>query len=211
MAKVVSDYKAQARERIARCGFEVFSKKGYRKTTMEAIAREVGVSKADLYLYYDNKTDILREIQKGSQRELREHLARFAPGRDWIERFLALLDGLAFTPVTPGSWAPWFDLLSEGMSDPKVGEVLRVDNREDRKILAELVGRMTTEGDRKPSPKELEELSLIFSMLIFGALTQVALGVPWPEARRALRRSLEASLEVRARAPSAARPPPASE
>jgi AcrR family transcriptional regulator len=41
---------------------EVFARYGYRRTSMEDIARGVGVSRAALYLHYRNKPDIFRSL-----------------------------------------------------------------------------------------------------------------------------------------------------
>ena len=62
MPKVVPEYKEEARKKIITAGHEVMSRKGYQATTMDDIARGVGVSKATLYLYFDSKDDTVIEI-----------------------------------------------------------------------------------------------------------------------------------------------------
>ena len=59
MPKVIPDYKERARNSILDAAAAEFSEKGYRKTTMDDIARRIGVSKGALYLYFDSKEVLL--------------------------------------------------------------------------------------------------------------------------------------------------------
>ena len=47
---------------ILTAAVEVFARYGYRRTSMEDIARGAGVSRAALYLHYRNKPDIFRSL-----------------------------------------------------------------------------------------------------------------------------------------------------
>ncbi len=47
---------------IVEAAKKLISHFGYKKTTMEDIAREIGIAKATLYHYFPSKEDILREI-----------------------------------------------------------------------------------------------------------------------------------------------------
>lgn len=55
----LSDDKQSA---ILMAAFDAFSKYGYRRTSMEDIAKGAGMSRAALYLYYRNKEDIFRSL-----------------------------------------------------------------------------------------------------------------------------------------------------
>ena len=50
------------RKAILKAAFEAFSTYGYRRTSMEDIARASGMSRAALYLHYRNKEDIFRSL-----------------------------------------------------------------------------------------------------------------------------------------------------
>lgn len=50
------------RAAILGAAFEAFARYGYRRTTMEDIARATGLSRAALYLHFQNKQDILRSL-----------------------------------------------------------------------------------------------------------------------------------------------------
>ena len=70
MPKVVPEYKEIARNKIVMAAVKVFSKKGYHGSTMDEIAKEVGVSKATLYTYFKSKEDILKVIWISSNQTL---------------------------------------------------------------------------------------------------------------------------------------------
>ena len=50
---------AQKRERILLAATELFVKHGYRKTSVGDVARQAGVAKGTVYLYYNNKAELL--------------------------------------------------------------------------------------------------------------------------------------------------------
>ena len=62
MPKVVPEYKEIAKNKIIQAAIKIFSQKGFHKSTMDEIAREVGVSKGTLYTYFKSKEEILKEI-----------------------------------------------------------------------------------------------------------------------------------------------------
>jgi AcrR family transcriptional regulator len=61
MPKVFAEYKEKAKERIIIEATKEFSKKGYKATTMDSIAENLGVSKAALYQYYKSKADLFQQ------------------------------------------------------------------------------------------------------------------------------------------------------
>jgi AcrR family transcriptional regulator len=54
--------KELVKEKIGRVAMKCFSKYGLEKTTLDDIAKEVGLNKASLYYYYKNKEDIFLEV-----------------------------------------------------------------------------------------------------------------------------------------------------
>ncbi|HBS49464.1 MAG TPA: TetR/AcrR family transcriptional regulator [Rhodobacteraceae bacterium] len=49
---------------ILRAAFEVFARYGVRRTSMQDIAREAGMSRAALYLHFRNKDDIVQSLAR---------------------------------------------------------------------------------------------------------------------------------------------------
>jgi AcrR family transcriptional regulator len=54
--------KEQVKERIGQAAMECFERYGLEKTTLEDIAKTVGLNKTSLYYYYKNKEDIFIEV-----------------------------------------------------------------------------------------------------------------------------------------------------
>lgn len=66
---------------ILLAAFGVFCQYGYRRTSMEDIARAAGMSRAALYLHYKNKQDILRQLVAAYfARALRDVQTALEPG-----------------------------------------------------------------------------------------------------------------------------------
>ena len=56
------DHDPQRQDAILDAAFGVFAAYGYRRTTMEDIARACGMSRTALYLHFRNKDDIFRSL-----------------------------------------------------------------------------------------------------------------------------------------------------
>ncbi|MFG3437591.1 TetR family transcriptional regulator [Nonomuraea sp. NPDC047897] len=63
-------------ERILEAARALFSARGYRATSMQAIADEVGITKAALYYHFESKEEILRRLTLPLLDELEAVLAR---------------------------------------------------------------------------------------------------------------------------------------
>lgn len=70
MPKVVPEYKEIAKNKIIQAAIKVFYEKGFHKATMDEIAKNIGVSKATIYTYFDSKEEILKEIWKLSSENI---------------------------------------------------------------------------------------------------------------------------------------------
>ncbi|MET8861997.1 TetR family transcriptional regulator [Nonomuraea sp. NPDC004580] len=67
-------------ERILEAARVLFAARGYRATTMQAIADEVGITKPALYYHFDSKEELLHRITVPLLDELEEVLARAERG-----------------------------------------------------------------------------------------------------------------------------------
>ena len=74
---------SSTRERILDIALELFTERGYDKTSLRDIAERLGTTKAALYYHFERKEDILLEL----------HLQLHALGREALERLDALEDG----------------------------------------------------------------------------------------------------------------------
>ncbi len=61
MPKVVPGYKEMAKEKIIDSASKLFFQMGYNNAGMDDIAKNIGVTKGTLYLYFKNKEDLLNK------------------------------------------------------------------------------------------------------------------------------------------------------
>jgi AcrR family transcriptional regulator len=73
------------RRRIRLAAMEVFLRYGYRKVTMDDIARGVGVSRPALYLVFPNKEAVFRDVVEAGLSDLLEQIEAGLPSRTTLE------------------------------------------------------------------------------------------------------------------------------
>src|SRR3989442_10834288 len=72
MPRVVPEYKEEARTRILSAANQVFGEKGYRRATMDDVAKKLGVSKGALYLYFSSKKELFEAIARAEPLAFKE-------------------------------------------------------------------------------------------------------------------------------------------
>lgn len=79
--------KSEIRADIVNVARKVFSRKGYRQTTMDAIARAAKMGKSSIYYYYKSKEDIFEAVVVKEAQELKRQLIKVISAGDTpIER-----------------------------------------------------------------------------------------------------------------------------
>lgn len=86
--------KEDARERILQAARRIVLDEGFGALTMRRIAQEVGYSPAALYLHFENREAIARELGEAGMRSLHARLVRAAEPGDPLARLQAL--GMAY-------------------------------------------------------------------------------------------------------------------
>lgn len=72
MARTIAKDHDQKRAQILKSAARVFAREGFDRASMNALARECGISKANIYHYYDSKDAILFDILNTYLTELRD-------------------------------------------------------------------------------------------------------------------------------------------
>jgi AcrR family transcriptional regulator len=192
MPKVVAEYKAQARQRIIVAARVVFLRRGFGHATMDDVAREVGVSKGALYLYFRTKSDLLVAIQGQMRSEVLAGwdalLERGDIAEGMADTLNRIFDGKLDTSV-------WHSLVAESASDPDVRAALELDHREDLRVMRQFLRRLSDRG-RIPKPDDLDTVAEIVLMLLAGTAVRVMLRGRSGDARRKLVRSLRLVLQL---------------
>ncbi len=183
MPKVVPEYKQEARSRILDSASRVFAEKGYHEATMEDVAKQLGVSKGALYLYFSSKEHLFEAMSRTAPRAFKEILySTFNTQANPIESatrfFDAMIKRFGSNPRLS------LEILSEASRNPALRRVLRQNQEEYAKGLASFL-----EGLRKMRliDDNLELLPLAYSLIALwsGLETLVVSGLSVAEAKKA--------------------------
>jgi AcrR family transcriptional regulator len=186
MPKVVSEYREQARARILAAARTVFRRRGFRTATMEDIAREIGVSKGALYVYYRNKSALLTAIQADSRDRVLAQWEAHADTDDVADVIASSLDEIFAGEVDP---AIWLELLAESSTNPQLRAALRKDHLEDIRQMTLFLERLEQRG-RIRRVKDRLAVAEIINSLLEGAALELLMTGKGPEAKGRLLRSL---------------------
>jgi AcrR family transcriptional regulator len=191
MPKVVPEYKEAAKDKIIKAAFKIFTKKGYHTTTMEDIAKEVGVSKGALYQYYKNKKELLNEIVLSYHVMFREVLKASFEKQDASdiaeEGSRALLKKYRFHHEM------LFEVIAIAGHDPEIKQSLKVEYEKDIKLLEEfLIKQREMSGFKiKIEPNTLAQL---YVALYLGMAMKVIMGDDSVEIHRIWSNAIEAMM-----------------
>jgi AcrR family transcriptional regulator len=144
MPKMILEYKKAVISKIMQTALEIFSKNGYRGTTMDDIAKELGVSKGALYSYFKSKDDILKEIFQSNHQILRETLCKSVEGQDYLqtmEKAYKLMTEKYHEFVHTS-----FELFALASHDKNIRNIIREDHEKDVEVISELLQNLKEKG-----------------------------------------------------------------
>lgn len=123
MPKVVAGYKEEARRTILQTASEVFAEKGYRESTMDDVAKRLGVSKGAVYQYFASKDELFQVLCGAAAKKLEDLLrSSFSDSglRESAERYMhAELDRVE------GKQTLMFEAFAEAPRNPALNKVVR--------------------------------------------------------------------------------------
>lgn len=181
MPKVVPEYKNMARHRILSAAQKLFAEDGFNKTSMDGIAKEVGVSKAALYLYFRSKEELLSEMYEASPSTFSEILdSSFGENRgkkDAEEFFEKMADQYASNPSFS------FEVFSEAAHNSKIRSAILQKYEGYDRIISEFLGKKT--GGRIKEAYDTRAFSFALIALWNGMETLLVAGITREEVKRA--------------------------
>lgn len=154
---------------IIAAALELFSQRGFSATRLEDVAARAGLSKAAIYLYFDDKSALLRAVvveMAGANVEavaamIESHQGPVAP---LLKQFLSFMAGrLAHTPI-----ANLIKLvISESRAHPEIGK-LYLDTVVGRALplLQSLIERGIASGEFRAADAKLAVKSLVGPMVL---------------------------------------------
>jgi AcrR family transcriptional regulator len=173
MPKVVPEYKEAAKDKIIQAAFKTFTKKGYHKTTMEDIAKEIGVSKGALYQYYKNKKELLNEIVLSYHTMFREVLKTSFEKQGTTQ--LAEEGSHALLKKYRLHHEMLFEVIAIASHDQEIKQSLKTEYEKDIKLLEEYMQKQIEKGQIKVKI-EPNTLAQLYLALYIGMAMKVIMG-----------------------------------
>jgi AcrR family transcriptional regulator len=176
LPRVLPEYRSIARSKIIEAACSLFREKGFRHTTMDEIARKLGISKAALYTYFEDKEALFRATYELDPGQLEHVIDWVVKQGDTRKAFEAFFDRMM--PDSRRAAGLSFEVISEATRNPELREVLK--GHHDQYL--DLVERCLVATSKK---KRTEARQLAGSILALwsGMESLVALGYPVEEAR----------------------------
>jgi AcrR family transcriptional regulator len=201
--------RAAKRRRIVRAATELFLRRGYRKTSVDEVARAAGMAKGTFYLYFRTKSELaVQAVVEEKRHFLRRIEPVFAaPPGDRLERWLAIaLEVAAEMPLTTRLRAREEDLA--GLVAEMDPEVRERSDRVQLDFLSELIELAA--APHRFSADELADRARALRTLVLGATSarEDVVGRGMAVARHA---RLVAQVLVHGAITPAAAPPPGRE
>nr|MDO8098613.1 TetR/AcrR family transcriptional regulator [Candidatus Njordarchaeota archaeon] len=191
MPKVVAEYREQAKRRIVDVAQQAFSEKGYHETTMEDVAKMLGVSKGALYLYFRSKEELFKAIIENWERTIREILlSSFEDGK--------LIDGLAdvldhVLTDRKENIGLSFEFISEASRDASIRKILKENYEKNLKTLTAFLEKKKAKGTSGDKWDARSRSAALIALLI-GLMGSLILGDEKTEVRRTWMKSTRAIL-----------------
>lgn len=175
MPRVIPEYKEAAKEKIIQSAFQVFTKKGYQTTTMDDIAKEVGVSKAALYQYFKNKKELLNEIVLSYHTMFRDVIRAALERQDSDSQNLAEEVQGALLKKYRLHHEMLFEVIAIAAHDEEIKQSLKSEYEKDTALLKELLQKLIDNG-KIATKIDAETLSQLFIALYVGMAMKVIMG-----------------------------------
>lgn len=172
MPKVVPEYKEAAKDKIIKAAFKTFTKKGYHETTMQDIAKEIGVSKGALYQYYKNKKELLNEIVLSYHTMFREVLKTSFEKQ---ETTIAEEGSHALLKKYRLHHEMLFEVIAIAGHDQEIKQSLKAEYEKDIKLLEEYMQKHIEKGHLKVKI-EPNTLAQLYVALYLGMAMKVIMG-----------------------------------
>ena len=190
MPKVVPEYKQEARGRIVEAALAVFSEKGYHQTTMDDIARRLGVSKGALYLYFASKEELFKGCYETAPLEFRKILrSSFREGADPLAMAGEFFDKMQERFGSNSGLN--YEIFAEASRNPALRRILKENYDEYTRTTTRFLEELRDKG---AIPKTMEVRSMAKALLALwnGMETILTVGYTPSEVKRAWLEALKA-------------------
>ncbi len=187
MPKVVPEYREEAKNRILEAAFQEFSEKGFHQTTMEDVAKRVGVSKGAIYLYFKSKEELFKGIYEKAPQALGDIMRSSFKENNFMESSSQIFDKIMKQYASNPSLS--FEIFAEATRNPDLRKVLRANYDEYVNIMVSFLREQKREGN-VTKDIDLRALAQALISLWNGMEALLVVGYPVAEVKRAWQEAL---------------------
>lgn len=120
---------ADRRLTILEASLRAFARLGFHKATMPDIAREAGMSPANMYRYFASKHELVAALVEEERRDANVAMDQVIASDDLLEALIHALVIHAGT-IDPAETALTLEILAQSLRDPVLGEMVRTADSE---------------------------------------------------------------------------------
>jgi len=173
MTKVITEYKEAAKTKIIETARKVFAQKGYHDTTMDDIAKEIGVSKGALYSYFKSKEDLLKELSLQNHQTLRDIINTACKSHDLTQALEEVY--IQMTEKYGGNMHTNFEIIALAAHDTKTKRIIMEDFRRDIDTVQTFLEDKMKQGTMR-TDVNARTLAELFTSLYMGTMAKLILG-----------------------------------
>jgi AcrR family transcriptional regulator len=176
LPRVLPEYRSIATSRIIEAACALFREKGFRHTTMDEIARKLGISKAALYTYFKDKEALFRATCELDPGQLERVIEWVVKQGDTRKAFEAFFDRMMSSSIRDAGLR--FEVISEATRNSELREALKGHHDQYLDLIEQCL--VATSKKKRADARQLAGSILA---LWSGMESLVALGYPIEEAR----------------------------
>ena len=143
---------------ILEAAMAVFTRVGMGRARMEDIAREAGLSKGALYLYFESKDALIVQLVEQLFSDYVNAVKENAQGEGPVTaRLCALADALtAYAETFTETWSVIYEIFAWAIREASVHRIVEAYYRASREVIAALIQEGIAQGEFRPvDPEEI--------------------------------------------------------
>jgi AcrR family transcriptional regulator len=179
MPRVIPTYKEDAKRKIIQEALAEFKEKGYFQSTMDGIAKRLGVSHGTIYQYFRSKEDLFAAVYSGGPENLRTMIS----GKS-VQDFLEQPDEVFGKMATRANALLFVEFLAEASRNPAFQKIARDNIKQFNIVIQDMIKPRKGVKQSKEDIEKFNNTAIALGLLFNGMLLWLAAGVPEAEVRK---------------------------
>ncbi len=145
MPKVMPEYKEEVRKKIVRAAIGLSDKDGLANIRMEDVAKQLGISRATLYLYFKNREDLVAQAHRTLRRSISDGLNNAFNEENFEDVFSAIFDNFIY-PADGFGTKSIIEMFARAVRDEQMNAVMKDNYRSMREMIVKIIEEQKNNG-----------------------------------------------------------------